>query len=92
MKRAHGIFGEGIEYSFLKQIDKTAFVRVSYCDRGTFSSAITTYISTDELVGAPLIVTIEQEASQLELIKIKEDDKVWFTRAIENEKEDAKCV
>lgn len=91
LKRAHGIFGQGVEYSFIKQIDKTAFVRVSYSDRETFSSAVTTYISSDELVGAPMIVTIEQESSQLEHIEVKEDDKLWFTRAIENEKDDAKC-
>ncbi|GAV48258.1 hypothetical protein ZYGR_0I05550 [Zygosaccharomyces rouxii] len=91
LKRTHGIFGEGIEYFFLNQDDKIAYLKVSHLDKDTFSSAVSTYISSDSLVGVPMTVTILQEVSSLTELQINDDDKLWLNKAIEEVKEDSEC-
>lgn len=88
LKRTHGLFGESIEYHFLNQDDKIAYFKVRYVDSETFATAIATYTSTDELVGAPLVVNILQQVKKLEKLDISEDDKIWLKNRIEEEKED----
>lgn len=92
LKRTHGIFGEGIEYFFLNQDDKVAYLRTSHLDKDVFSSAITTYISSDSLVGVPMTITILQEESSLKKLQITDDDKLWFNKAVEEIKEDLECI
>ncbi|GAV53274.1 hypothetical protein ZYGR_0AI05580 [Zygosaccharomyces rouxii] len=91
LKRTHGIFGEGIEYFFLNQEDKIAYLKVSHLDKDMFSSAISTYISSDSLVGFPMTITILQEESILTKLQITDDDKLWFNKAVEEVKEDSEC-
>lgn len=91
LKRSHGIFGEGIEYFFLNQDDKIAYLKVRRTDKEIFSSGISSYISGESLIGVSLVVTILQEESNLEKIQISDDDKLWFHRVLENEFEEAQC-
>ncbi|CCC68642.1 hypothetical protein NCAS_0B05580 [Naumovozyma castellii] len=91
LKRSHGLFGEGIEYFIVNQEDKIAFLKVSYQDREAFSSAIGTYISTDDLIGTPLAVTTLQETSDVNNLEIGEDDKLWYKKFVEEIVDDAKC-
>lgn len=91
LKRAHGVFGEGIEYFFINQDDKITYIKVSYLDRDIFSSAISTYISSESLVGVPLAIIILQNEFALEKIQVSDDDQLWFNRALENESEEAQC-
>ncbi|CCD23327.1 ribonuclease P NDAI_0B02920 [Naumovozyma dairenensis CBS 421] len=91
LKRSYGIFGEGLEYSLIHQDDKIAYVRVSHHDKDVFSSSIATYISTDELIGSPLIVQILQETSNLESLDISSDDQLWLKKVIEENEEDTAC-
>lgn len=88
LKRTHGLFGEGIEYSFLNHDSDLAYLKVGYHDKDTFSSAVSTYISSDELVGCPLFATILQETSNLKSLEVGQDDEIWLKRAIESEDED----
>ncbi|EGA76128.1 Pop8p [Saccharomyces cerevisiae AWRI796] len=81
LKRSYGIFGEGVEYSFLHVDDKVAYIRVNHVDKDTFSSSISTYISTDELVGSPLTVSILQESSSLRLLEVTDDDRLWLEKS-----------
>ncbi|CAI4055011.1 hypothetical protein SKDZ_02G0890 [Saccharomyces kudriavzevii ZP591] len=92
LKRSYGIFGEGVEYSFLHVDDKIAYMRVNYADKDIFASSISTYISTEDLIGAPLTVTILQESSSLKLLEITEHDRIWLKRAVEEEEDDSKCT
>lgn len=91
LKRSHGIFGEGIEYFFLNQDDKIAYLKVCRTDKEIFSSGISSYISGESLIGVPLVVTILQEESNLEKIQVSDDDKLWFHRVLENEFEETQC-
>lgn len=91
LKRTHGIFGEGIEYSFLNQDDKIAYLQVSHLNKDDFSSAISTYISSGSLIGVPITVTILQEESNLTKIQINDDDRLWMNKVIEEIKEDSEC-
>lgn len=88
LRRSHGVFGEGIEYFFLKQEGNLAFLKVNYRDKDTFSSAVSSYISSDELVGCPLFVTILQETSNLQSLEVTQDDEIWLRRAIESDDEE----
>lgn len=88
LKRNHGLFGEALEYYFIHQDDKIAYIKVGYRDRNYLSSAIATYISSDELVGHPLVVMILQETSKLIDLDVTADDKLWLQREIEQEEED----
>lgn len=87
-KRAHGLFGEGLEYYFIHQDDKVAYVKVNYHDKDLFSSAIATYVSSDELVGYPLIVSIVQETSNLSNLAVSEHNKLWLQKEIEEQQND----
>lgn len=91
LKRSYGIFGEGIEYFFLNQDDKIAYLKVSHLDKDQFSSAVSTYISSDSLVGVPMTITILQEESTLTELQITDDDKLWFNKVVEEVKEDSEC-
>lgn len=91
LKRSHGIFGEGIEFDFLSVQGNRAFVKVGYEDRAQFSSALSTYISSEELIGVPLVVHILQECTKLERMKVGEDDELWFKRSLEEEVADSSC-
>lgn len=92
LKRSYGIFGEGVEYSFLHVDDKVAYIRVNHVDKDTFSSSISTYISTDELVGSPLTVSILQESSSLRLLEVTDDDRLWLKKVMEEEEQDCTCI
>ncbi|CAI4056223.1 hypothetical protein SUVZ_02G0990 [Saccharomyces uvarum] len=92
LKRSYGIFGEGVEYSFLHVDNKVAYIRVNYADKDTLASSISTYISTEDLIGAPLAVTILQESPNLERLEITDDDRIWLKRAVEDDKEDGACI
>ena len=61
-------------------------------DKDTFSSSISTYISTDELVGSPLTVSILQESSSLRLLEVTDDDRLWLKKVMEEEEQDCKCI
>lgn len=87
-KRTHGLFGEALEYYFIHQDDKVAYVKVNYHDKDLFASAIATYISSDELVGYPLIVSIAQEVSNLSNFDVSEHDKLWLQKEIEEQQND----
>lgn len=87
-KRTHGLFGEGLEYYFIHQDDKIAYVKVNYHDKDLFASAVATYISSDELVGYPLIVSIVQETSNPRNLSVSEHDKLWLQREIEEQQND----
>ena len=91
LKRSHGIFGEGIEYYIIRHDDKTLYVKVFYKDSTVFSQAISTYISSDELVGKPLIVSIDLETPNLNEISNDPNDKLWVARLKEEIKADAEC-
>ena len=92
LKRSYGIFGEGVEYSFLHVDDKLAYIRVNHADKDTFSSSISTYISTDELVGSPLPLSILQESYSLWLLEVTDDDRLWLKKVMEEEEQDCKCI
>lgn len=88
LKRNHGLFGEGLEYYFIHQDDKIAYIKVNYHDRDILASAISTYTSTDELVGHPLVVIILQETPNLKLFEVSTDDKLWLNKEIEEQEDD----
>lgn len=92
LKRSHGLFGEGIEYYIINQDNRILYLRVSYKDRDLFSQAISTYISTDELVGKPLIVSIVQETDNLDKLSITDDDKLWWNKLKDDINEDEECT
>lgn len=87
LKRTHGLFGEAIEFHFMNQSDKLAYLKVSYQDKDTFSSAISSYISTEELLGKPLVVTILQETPYLKQLVITDDDKLWYEKQLTEDSE-----
>ena len=92
LNRSHGVFGEAMEYSFINQDDKIAYCKVNHNDKELFTSAVTTYISNDELLGLPLVVTILQETPDLKLLQVTEDDKLWHKKVIEEEEEERTCI
>lgn len=92
LNRSHGVFGEAMEYLFINQDDKIAYCKVNHNDKELFTSAVTTYISNDELLGLPLVVTILQETPDLKLLQVTEDDKLWHKKVIEEEKEERTCI
>ena len=92
LKRSHGIFGEGIEYYIIKHDDKTLYVKVFYKDSTIFSQAISTYISSDELVGKPLIVSIVLETSNVNELSKDPNDRLWMKRLKEETRIDAECA
>ncbi|AMD21870.1 HFR015Cp [Eremothecium sinecaudum] len=91
LSKGHGIFGESIDYEFLNISDRIAFVRVGSHDHHTFTSALTTYVSGDELLGFPLVVEIIQETVNPTKLSITDDDKIWLKSYIESAQEDLKC-
>lgn len=91
LKRTHGIFGEGIEYSFLHQESTTAYIQVASHDKDTFASAVSTYISDTDLVGSPVFVLIDNESTDLGTMNISADDQVWVKRTIERNAEESQC-
>ncbi|QLQ79598.1 hypothetical protein HG537_0C02450 [Torulaspora globosa] len=91
LKRTHGIFGEGIEYSFLHQESTTAYIQVASHDKDIFASAISTYISDNDLVGSPVFVLMDCESTDLTTMNISADDQVWMKRAIERNAEESQC-
>lgn len=91
LRRSHGLFGEATDYHIINQEDKVAYVRIRYTDKDMFSSGISTYISSDELVGVPLVVNILQETPNLEQLDVHEDDILWLRRSIDEDIEDSQC-
>lgn len=91
LRRSHGLFGEATDYHIINQEDKVAYVRIRYTDKDMFSSGISTYISSDELVGVPLVVNILQETPNLEQLDVHEDDTLWLRRSIDEDIEDSQC-
>lgn len=92
LRRTHGIFGEGIEYEILSQESTRAYVQVSSHDKDTFSSALSTYISDNELVGSPVFVLIEKESSDPMAMSIDDDDQVWLKRTLDRNSEESQCA
>lgn len=82
LKRSHGLFGAGLEYYFIHQDDKIAYIKVNYHDRDLLASAVSTYISNEELVGHPLVVTILQETCDLKALEVSDDDRLWLNKEI----------
>lgn len=87
LRRAHGLFGEQIELYWLRIDDRFALVKVSYTDKDTFKTALATYISSSDLVGTPLAISIAQETWDIKAIKISSEDELWFNKVIEEELE-----
>ncbi|QLL32723.1 hypothetical protein HG536_0D02450 [Torulaspora globosa] len=91
LRRTHGIFGEGIEYSFLHQESTRAYIQVASHDKDSFASAISTYTSDNELVGSPVFVLIENESTDLRTMDVSADDQVWVKRTMERNAEESQC-
>ncbi|AET40577.1 ribonuclease P Ecym_6194 [Eremothecium cymbalariae DBVPG len=91
LKHSHGVFGEAIEFDFLNQDNGTAYVKVGYDDRDNFSSALSSYISSDELVGFPLVIHILQSTPNAASLHVEESDFIWLNNYIEIEKSDLEC-
>lgn len=91
LRKSHGIFGEGIEYTFLNQDSNLAYVKVGLNDKDIFSSAVSTYISNEDLVGCPLFATVLQETPDLGSLEAQEEDEIWLKKAIESDDEDKLC-
>lgn len=92
LRRSHGVFGEGIEYSILNTDDKIAFFKVGYNEREMFTIALTTYISSDDLVSTPLVVSIMQQTPNLKELDVSDDDRLWLNRELERDMDNNKCL
>ncbi|SCU99921.1 LANO_0F04346g1_1 [Lachancea nothofagi CBS 11611] len=88
LKKSHGLFGEGCEYYFLNQDMHLAYLKVFLKDAALFSSAIATFISSDGLVGMPMVALILQSTNDARQLQITEDDLLWHGRVIDDETED----
>lgn len=89
---SHGLFGEASDYLFLYQNDKIAYIKVNYTQRIEFSSAISSYISSGELMGVPLVVNIIQETPRLQDLKFEDDEKAQVKDIIYSILEDDKYI
>lgn len=88
LRKSHGLFGEQIELYWLKIDNKRAIIKCGFADKDILKTALATYISSTELIGSPLVITMEQEASQLNNLFLPEDDKLWFNKIVEIENGD----
>lgn len=88
LKRSHGVFGEAIEYDVLHNDGLDSIIKVNYIDRQVFSTAMTSYISSDELVGVPLVFMIEQQQGKLSDITVPDEDLLWFKKLVEFEEKE----
>ncbi|SCU91300.1 LADA_0F09164g1_1 [Lachancea dasiensis] len=88
LKKSHGVFGEGCEYYLVHQHKHLAYVKVFWKDTDIFSSALSTFISTSELVGVPMILLIRQITRAVRELEVEEDDRLWHKRAISEDCED----
>ncbi|SCV04047.1 LAMI_0H13014g1_1 [Lachancea mirantina] len=91
LRKAHGLFGESCLFEFLCINDKFAYLKVNDAESELFSVAMTTYISTDELVGFPLVANIMQRTSDLKSLIVGEDDVLWRKKAIAQQEEENEC-
>ena len=91
LKRSYGIFGEGIEYYIVKHDNSQLFVKVSKSDKDTFSQSIATYVSSDELVGKSLIVSILVETTNPHKLSEDNDDKLWLGKLKDETDQDQEC-
>lgn len=91
LKRSYGIFGEGIEYYIVKHDNSQLFVKVSKSDKDTFSQSIATYVSSDELVGKSLIVSILVETTNPYKLSEDNDDKLWLGKLKDETDQDQEC-
>ncbi|CDO94659.1 unnamed protein product [Kluyveromyces dobzhanskii CBS 2104] len=87
LKKSHGVFGEAIEYKVLYIDNLDAITKVSKNDADIFSTAITSFISGDELVGTPLVINIIQICTKLSGLTVHHDDMLWFKKLVETEQE-----
>ena len=92
LRKSHGLFGEGCEYYFLNQHNHVAYVKVFRKDASAFSSAVTTFVSSEQLVGIPLVALIIQNSDSLTDMSVEDDDKIWFRKVILNECDDSLCT
>ncbi|SCW04357.1 LAFE_0H11760g1_1 [Lachancea fermentati] len=92
MRRCHGVFGEAIEYYFLSQENNIAYLKVNRFDKDNFSSGLSLYISSEELVGTSLVATIIQESDTIESLIVAEEDQLWLKRVIEECREERECT
>ncbi|CUS21195.1 LAQU0S02e08218g1_1 [Lachancea quebecensis] len=89
LRKSHGIFGEGCEFYFINQQNATAYIKVFFKDADKFSSAVSTFISDEELVGLPLVAHIIQTTKVLGCLQVENSDLIWLKKAIREELEDA---
>lgn len=87
LKRSHGVFGEATEYEILHLDNRNVVLKVNYHDREILSTALTTYISNEELIGIPLVINLLQETVSLTKLDIDKDDRLWFKNLIAEEQE-----
>ncbi|KAL6945432.1 hypothetical protein ACO0QE_002884 [Hanseniaspora vineae] len=85
LQKYHGLFGQGIEYSIMNHHNQTAFIKVSQTDKSSFASAVTLYVSTEDLYDHPLVALLEQETSNIKNLLVGEDDQLWWRRECEEE-------
>ncbi|SCU81606.1 LAFA_0C06128g1_1 [Lachancea sp. 'fantastica'] len=88
LKKCHGLFGEACEYYFLKQDGNLAYVKVFIKDAATFESAVSTFISSEELTEVPVLALILQTTNAIGNLEISDDDVLWHKAAVSNEIED----
>lgn len=87
LKRSHGVFGEAIEYELLYVDNLDTIAKVSVNDTDILTTAISTYIASDELVGTSLIINVLEQSNNLSGLTVHEDDRIWFKKLVESEAE-----
>lgn len=92
LQKYHGLFGQGIEYSIMNHHNQTAFIKVSQIDKSCFASAVTLYVSTEDLYDHPLVALLEQETSDIKTLSVREDDQLWWKRECEEEEEEEDAI
>lgn len=91
LKRSYGIFGEGIEFYIVKHDNSTLYVKVAKTDKDIFAQSVATYVSSDELVGKPLVVSILIETTNVYKLSQDNDDKLWLKKLKEDIDMDQQC-
>ena len=91
LKRSYGIFGEGIEFYIVKHDNSILYVKVVKTDKDIFAQSIATYVSSDELVGKPLVVSILIETTNVYKLSQDNDDKLWLKKLKEDIDMDQQC-
>ncbi|SCU83508.1 LAME_0C05424g1_1 [Lachancea meyersii CBS 8951] len=88
LKKSHGVFGEASEYHFLNRDQNIAYLKVFVKDADTFESAISTFISSEELTEVPVLALILQKTNDISKLEVTDDDVLWHKIAISEEMEE----